>query len=108
MCYTHVKSCENTVTLHMCSLKSCAKKNPKDLRQINAITQCGSECVGIARSLILQLIQGADFTSNCVKACTCLLSVYSQMTGQKGEFAIQAKNVISTDCSFTFHDTTPE
>ncbi|CAI8009659.1 hypothetical protein GBAR_LOCUS6450 [Geodia barretti] len=31
--------------------------------QTNAITQCCSECVGIARSLILQLIQGADFTS---------------------------------------------
>ena len=28
-----------------------------------AIPQCGSECVGIASSLIFQLIQGADFTS---------------------------------------------
>ena len=34
-----------------------------EMLQINAITQCGSECVGIARSLILQLIQGADFAS---------------------------------------------
>ena len=61
--YARMKSCEYTVTLHMRSLKSCARKNPKDLRQINGITGCGSECVGMARSLILQLIQGADFAS---------------------------------------------